>query len=111
LVVAPVFTIKSDYKLNKASYDIIIKWARSILLEGYRLKENFHAAKSMIKPFGLGYQKIDMCPNLCMLYYLKNTYLTKCRTYGHAQYKPRTDRGKNLVIQRNMRYFSITPGL
>jgi hypothetical protein len=55
LVVAPVFTIKSDYKLNKASYDIIIKWARSILLEGYRLKENFHAAKSMIKPFGLGY--------------------------------------------------------
>jgi len=55
LVVAPVFTIKSDYELNEAIYDIIIKWVRSILLEGYRLKENFHAAKSMMKPFGLGY--------------------------------------------------------
>jgi len=32
------------------------------------MKENFYAAKSMIKPLGLGYQKIDMCPNFCMLY-------------------------------------------
>jgi hypothetical protein len=34
LVVAPVFTIKSDYELSEANYDIIIKWARNILLEG-----------------------------------------------------------------------------
>jgi len=36
------------------------------------LKENFYAAKSMMKPLGLGYQKIDICPNFCMLYYLEN---------------------------------------
>jgi hypothetical protein len=75
-----VFTIKSDHKLSEASYDRIVKWARSILLEGNRLKENFCAAKSMIKPLGLRYQKIDMCPNFCILYYLENTELTKCRT-------------------------------
>jgi hypothetical protein len=40
-----------------------MEWARSILPEGNRLKENFYAAKSMMKPLGLGYQKIDMCPN------------------------------------------------
>jgi hypothetical protein len=28
---------------------------RSILLEGNRLKENFYAAKSMMKPLDLGY--------------------------------------------------------
>jgi hypothetical protein len=42
------------------------------------LKENFNAAKSMMKPFGLGYQKIDMCPNFCMLYYLENAEMTEC---------------------------------
>jgi len=35
-----------------------------------------------MKPLGLGFQKIAMCPNFCMLYYLENIELTKCRTYN-----------------------------
>jgi hypothetical protein len=53
--VAQVFTIKSDHGLSEAGYDKIIEWAISILPEGNRLKENFYAAKSMMKPLGLGY--------------------------------------------------------
>jgi hypothetical protein len=65
----------------------------------------------MMKPLGLGYQKIDMCPNFCMLYYLENDELTKCMTCGHSRYKPRTDRGKTLVAYKKLRYFPITPKL
>jgi hypothetical protein len=36
----------------------------------------------MIKPLSLGYQKIDICPNFCMMYYLENTELTECKTWG-----------------------------
>jgi hypothetical protein len=54
LVVAQVFTIKSDHGLSEASYDKIIEWARSILPEGNKLKENFYVAKSMMKPLSLG---------------------------------------------------------
>jgi hypothetical protein len=36
--------------------------------KGNRLKENFYVVKFMMKPLDLGYQKIDMCLNLCMLY-------------------------------------------
>jgi hypothetical protein len=75
--IAQVFTIKSDHGLSEAGYDKIIEWARSILPEGNKLKENFYVAKSIMKPFGLGYQKIDMCPNFCLLYYLENVELTK----------------------------------
>jgi hypothetical protein len=106
--VAQVFTIKSDHGLSEAGYDKIIEWARSILPEGNRLKENFYAAKSMMKPLGLGYQKIDICPNFCMLYYLKNTEMTKCMTCGHSRYKPRTGRGKTLVAYKKLRCFPIT---
>jgi hypothetical protein len=66
--------------LSDAGYDKIIERIRSILPEGNKLKENFYIAKSMIKPFGLGYQKIDMYPNFCMMYYLENVELTECRT-------------------------------
>jgi len=53
--IAQVFTIKSDHGLSEAMYDKIIEWARSNLPEGNRLKENFYAAKSMMKPLSLGY--------------------------------------------------------
>jgi hypothetical protein len=115
-VVAQVFTIKLDYGLSEASYDIIVEWARSILPKGNKLKENFYTAKSMMKPFGfimkllgLTYQKIDMYPNFCMLYYyLENAELTKCMTCGHSYYKPRTDMRKTIIEYKKLRYFPIT---
>jgi len=50
---AHVFTIKSNHGLSETGYDKIIEWTRSILPEGNRLKENFYAAKSMMKPLCL----------------------------------------------------------
>jgi hypothetical protein len=110
-VVAQVFTIKSDHELSEAGYDKIIEWARRILLEGNRLKENFYAAKSMMKPLGLGYQKINMCPNFCMLYYIENAEMTECMICGYSRYKPRTGRGKTLVAYKKLRYVPITSRL
>ena len=106
-----MFTIKSDHGLSEVGYDKIIEWARSILSEGNMLKENFYAAKSMMKPLGLGYQKIDICLNFCMLYYLENAELTECMTCGHSRYKPRIGREKTLVAYKKLEYFSITPRL
>jgi hypothetical protein len=64
-----------------------------------------------MKLLGIGYQKIDICLNFCILYYLENTKLTECKTYKHARYKLRTGRGRTLVSYRKLRYFSITPKL
>jgi hypothetical protein len=93
----------SDHGLSEAGYDKIIEWARSILPKGNWLKEKFYAAKSVMKPLGLGYQKIDMCPNFCMLYSLENAEILR--------YKPRTGRGKTLVAYKKLRYFPITSRL
>jgi hypothetical protein len=106
-----VFTIKSDHGLSEVGYDKIIEWARSILPERNRLKENFYAATSMMKPLSLGYHKIDMYPNFYMLYYLENVEMTECMTCGHSHYKPRTGRGKTLVAYKKLRYFPITSRL
>jgi hypothetical protein len=65
----------------------------------------------MMKPLGLGYQKIDMCPNFCMLYYIENAELTECRTCGHSYYKLRTSRGRTFIAHKKLRYFPIIPRL
>jgi len=57
-----------------------------------------------MKPFGLGYQKIDMCHNFCMLYYLENAEMTECMTCEHSSYKPRTGGGKTLVAYKKLRF-------
>jgi hypothetical protein len=51
-IVAQVFTIKSNHGLSETDYDRIVEWARSILPEGNRLKENFYVVKSIMKPLG-----------------------------------------------------------
>jgi hypothetical protein len=89
--------------LSEVGHDLIVEWARNILSEGNMLKENFYTAKSIMKPLGLGYQKIDMCPNFYMLYCLENVKLTECRTCGHSHYKPRTSRGRTLVEHKKIR--------
>jgi hypothetical protein len=50
-----------------------------MLLEGNRPKYNFYTVKSMMKPLGLGYQKIDKCPNFYMLYYVEYANFIKCK--------------------------------
>jgi len=45
--------MKSDDGLSEAGYDRVIKCTISILPVGNRLKENFYAAKFMMKPIDL----------------------------------------------------------
>ena len=106
-----MFTIKSDHGLSEVGYNRIVEWMRSILPEENKLKENFHAAKSMMKPFVLGYQKIDLCLKFCMLYYIENTELTECETCEHSHYKPITGKGRTFFAHRKLRYFSIASRL
>ena len=44
LVIAHVFTTKSNYELSEVGYDRIVEWVRSILPKGNKLKENFYTA-------------------------------------------------------------------
>jgi len=108
LVIAWVFTIKSDYELNKTDYDRIIECEKNMSPKGNKLKEKLYAAKSMMKPFGLGYQKIDTYPNFCILYYGEYANFMKCKTCQHALYKLNIGKEMTLVGDKKLRYFSIT---
>jgi len=60
LAIARVFIIKSGYGLSEVSYDSIIKWAKSMLPKGVRLKQSFYIVKFMMKPLNLRYHKINV---------------------------------------------------
>jgi hypothetical protein len=58
-IIAQVFNIKLNYRSSEVSYDRILKWWTNLLPKGNRLKNNFYVVKYMMKPLGLGYQKIN----------------------------------------------------
>jgi len=84
---------------------------KTFYLKGIDWKKNFYVVKFMMKPLGIGYQKINRCPNFCKLYYLENAELTECKTCRHARYKPRIGRGMTLIAHKKYRYFTIIPRL
>jgi len=80
-----MFNIKSSLGLSEAGYDKNFKWMRNILPKGNKLKDNFYAVKSMMKPLGLGYQKIITCSNFFILSYLENTCRHSCYKFTRGR--------------------------
>ena len=65
----------------------------------------------MVKKLGLGYQKIDACPNDCMLYFKENEKMTQCTICGHDRFKPNkggVSTKKSTIPFKILRYFPIT---
>jgi hypothetical protein len=48
------------------------------------LVSNFYDAKKFMRPLGLGYEKYDVCPNYCMLYYGADAMKINCDFYGSS---------------------------
>jgi hypothetical protein len=106
--------IEEDLNADAARFFDLLKDSDEPLWDGCTNQGKLSAIAQVFtikSDHGLRYQKIDMCPNFCMLYYLENVELTECKTCGHSRYKPRTGREKTLVAYKKLRYFPITPRL
>ncbi|KAL2924627.1 Receptor-type guanylate cyclase gcy-6 [Bienertia sinuspersici] len=62
-----LFMYKCDYKLSNVQFCGMLGLLKEVLPEA-KLPSSFHEAHKVLKLLGLDYQKIDACPNDCMLY-------------------------------------------
>ncbi|XP_057993064.1 uncharacterized protein LOC131174044 [Hevea brasiliensis] len=111
--VSQLLNCMSDFHISHNCFDNLLSIIKSMLPEGNLLPSNFYNTKKMMSTLGLGYQKIDVCVNNCMLYYKENIDGTSCKTCGHPRYKPRkssTARQKNLPF-KVLRYLPLIPRL
>jgi hypothetical protein len=69
----------------------------------------------MMSALGLKYEKIDICPHNCMLFWKDHANKKKYLEYGQSSFvKVVTEDGKKVtteVTQKQLRYFPITPRL
>ncbi|KAL4563659.1 hypothetical protein LXL04_027704 [Taraxacum kok-saghyz] len=76
-----------------------------------------YQAKKLLCPMGLEVERIDACPNDCMLYRDKYADLDKCVTCGTSRYKKKNETEVNNNVKKNapaakvLKYFPIIPRL
>ncbi|XP_024171598.1 uncharacterized protein LOC112177547 [Rosa chinensis] len=98
----------SDSCLN-AMLTLIKQWFPNV-----DLPESFYKVKKFITDLGLTYEKIDACPNDCMLYYKEHANDTSCHVCGSSRYKRVADSenpSRSRVPQKVLRYFPLGPRL
>ena len=112
--VATLLNIKADHNMSHECFEAILKAVKTMLPEGEKLPNNYYHAKKILKKLGLGYKKIDACPNDCMLFYKENEQKVRCTECGHERYRPNKEgvtTKKALIPYKILRYFPITPRL
>ncbi|KAK3007968.1 hypothetical protein RJ639_014056 [Escallonia herrerae] len=70
--------IKSLGKMNNKAFTYLLELLNEAFPDGVSLPKSFYEAKKLIKDLGLGYEKIDSCPNDCMLYWKENATKMEC---------------------------------
>lgn len=110
-----VFQNKCLYGWSDVSVSVWLNMIKKILPQGETLPSNYYRTKKIVKAFELKCEKIDACPNDCMLYWKQNSSLDACLNCGTPRYT--TDNGNNAnskqkrIAQKVLRYFPITPRL
>jgi hypothetical protein len=89
--------MKSTLTLTQTAFNKFIDFTKSYMPNDENLVSNFYDAKKFMRPLGLGYDKYNVCPNYCMLYYGADTMKINCDFCGSLRYKPRnpTSKGSN----------------
>ncbi|XP_077233608.1 uncharacterized protein LOC143875914 [Tasmannia lanceolata] len=82
-----LFHIKCLNGWSNKSFTMLLDLLKEALPDGETLPKSFYETKKIIKDLGLDYNKIDACPNDCMLYWKEAANEFKCRTCGASRWR------------------------
>ena len=82
-----LFKVKAKYGLSDTSFTTILETFHEMLPEDNGLPVSVYQAKKMMCPMGLEIERIDACPNDCILYRKEYKDLHNCVICNESRYK------------------------
>jgi hypothetical protein len=70
--------IQFKYFFSNNCYNDLLKLISDILLKSHKVHKDMHQSKNMMSALGLKYEKIDVCPDNCMLFWKEHANEKKC---------------------------------
>jgi hypothetical protein len=77
-----LMTIKSKYFFYNNCYNDFVKLISDILPKPHKVPKDMYQSKKMMSAHGLKYEKIDVCPDNCMLFWKEHANEKKCLECG-----------------------------
>ncbi|XP_024178852.2 uncharacterized protein LOC112184856 [Rosa chinensis] len=108
------YQLKSLHGWSDVSFTEALKLLKASFPESENLPASFYKTKKLVKDLGLLYEKIDACPNDCMLFWKEHFAETICSICGASRYNPRpTEDGATgkLRSAKVLPYFPLGPRL
>ncbi|GKB90865.1 tetratricopeptide-like helical domain, DYW domain protein [Tanacetum coccineum] len=114
-----LYHIKCIGGVSNKTFDMFLELIRDVFPHLTSLPSSVSEAKKLTKDLGLGYEKIDACPNDCMIYWDTLKDQTSCHVCKASRYKSDTadDIGETSNAKKSnkpakvLRYFPLIPRL
>ena len=111
--VVKLYQIKCLGNVTNRAFSMFMEIFSDMLPDGNCLPKSSKQAKKIIDDLGLKYEKIDACPNDCMLFWKDTSNLDVCSRCGASRYtiNKMADGSSSKVSAKILRYFPLTPRL
>jgi hypothetical protein len=73
-----LMVIKSKYFFSNNCYNYLVKLISDILLKPHKVPKDMYQFKKLMSTLGMKYEKIDVCPDNCMLFWKGHANEKKC---------------------------------
>jgi hypothetical protein len=73
-----MMAIKSKYFFSNNCYNDLVKLISNILPKSHKVPKDMYQSKKMMSALGLKYEKIDVYPDNCMLFWKEHANEKKC---------------------------------
>jgi ferredoxin-like protein FixX len=92
--------IKFKYFFSNNCYNDLLKLISDILLKPHKVPKDMYQSKKMMSALGLKFEKIDVCPNNCMLFWKEHANEKKCLECGQSRFiEVVTDDGEKVMTK------------
>jgi hypothetical protein len=78
--------IKSKYFFSNNCNNDLVKLISDILLKPHKVPKGMYQSKKMMSALGMKYEKIDVCPDNCMLFWKEHDNKKKCLECGQSRF-------------------------
>ncbi|KAF6141595.1 hypothetical protein GIB67_023767, partial [Kingdonia uniflora] len=101
-----LYKLKVKHNWSEISFTKLLQVFQEVLPPDNKAPADCYRGSKIISQVGLDYEKIDACPNDCILYWKENPLQIECHTCCASRYKEKTK-----FAAKVLRYFSLTPRL
>ncbi|KAL6550610.1 hypothetical protein OROMI_021098 [Orobanche minor] len=110
-----LMSLKAENHMSERCYNHLTQLMQEIVPDDNLIPDNFYSSKKLLDGVGLTVEKIDCCPNNCMIYWEDDSSLSSCKFCNTSRYEVNGNdsRGckKKKTAAAKMYYFPLTPRL